>query len=156
MTQTRYPQTVVDRFWSKVDRSGDCWLWTGVPNDSGYGRFAIDSRHVVRAHRFAFELENGPIGPGLDICHHCDTPPCVRALHLFAGTAADNMADCRRKDRGNRGERNGNARITRATALEIKQLIAEGVAPKLIAERHGLDIYHVYQIRSGRLWAHAS
>jgi hypothetical protein len=33
----------LSRFWSKVDTSGDCWLWTGGVSPKGYGV----SRQVV-------------------------------------------------------------------------------------------------------------
>lgn len=26
-----------DRFWSKVDKSGDCWKWIAAKDDGGYG-----------------------------------------------------------------------------------------------------------------------
>jgi hypothetical protein len=51
------------------------------------------------AHRIAWELTNGPIPAGLFVCHHCDTPGCVRPDHLFLGTAQENMQDASRKDR---------------------------------------------------------
>ena len=29
----------MERFWSKVDKSGDCWLWTASCARSGYGQY---------------------------------------------------------------------------------------------------------------------
>lgn len=97
--QTRKePLPIAERFWAKVDKSGDCWLWTGHKGSSGYGIFWIQ-RRPTQAHRLAYELSIGPIPHGLFACHHCDNPPCVRPAHLFLGTAKDNYWDARTKGR---------------------------------------------------------
>ena len=78
------------RFWSKVDKSGDCWLWTAGTFGTGYGAFGIDGK-MHSAHRVAYELENGPIPPKLVIDHICHTPKCVRPSHLRAATVKQNL-----------------------------------------------------------------
>jgi HNH endonuclease len=61
---------------------------------TGYGMF---EGHL--AHRVAYTIENGLIPRGKFICHHCDTPLCVRPDHLFIGTNMDNMRDAIKKGR---------------------------------------------------------
>ena len=75
----RYP--LYQRFWDKVDRSGDCWIWTAYRNRKGYGQFRIDGI-VRRAHRVAYELEVGEIPEGMTIDHLCRNPSCVNPEHL--------------------------------------------------------------------------
>lgn len=69
-----------ERFWQKVDTSGDCWLWTGYVMPNGYGQFRWPGGSL--AHRYAYETTNGPIPDGLDLDHLCRTRNCVRPDHL--------------------------------------------------------------------------
>src|SRR5262245_12418777 len=88
------------RFWSKVDKTGICWLWRGARNRQAYGMFHLQGE-MRRAHRVAYELTYGAIPDGLFVCHTCDTPACVRPDHLWLGTARDNAQDCKAKGRLN-------------------------------------------------------
>lgn len=71
----------MERFWSKVDASGDCWEWTGCVLQNGYGQFSDEGRRVF-AHRFVWELLVGPIPEGLTIDHLCRNKICVNPDHL--------------------------------------------------------------------------
>jgi len=102
-------RTTAERFWAKVDRSGDCWLWTaGVwKSRGGYGKFQAGSSRanarVVYAHRQAWELTNGAIPEGAIVRHRCDNPPCVNPDHLVLGDQTDNLRDMQRRGRGRTG-----------------------------------------------------
>lgn len=70
-------------FWSRVDRTPACWLWTGSLQE-GYGRLKLVGGKVARAHRVSYELENGPIAEGMVIDHLCRNRACVNPSHLEA------------------------------------------------------------------------
>lgn len=104
------------RFWSKVNKDGPvpahcpelgpCWLWTAHCDMGGYGKFQIGySNHP--AHRVSWELHNGPKPADMLTLHRCDVRNCVNPAHLFLGTHADNSADCVKKGRQAKGDRNG-------------------------------------------------
>lgn len=78
------------RFWAFVDRSGDCWIWTGSLTHNGYGRFWYRGKQR-RAHRVIYELEVGPIPDGHQVDHLCGNPRCVRPTHLEAVTPRENV-----------------------------------------------------------------
>lgn len=95
---------IEDRFWAKVDKSGECWLWTARVDRSGYGRFRFSSSKVERAHRVAWRIENGPISAiggyhGACVIHLCDNRRCVRPEHLAIGSQGDNIRDMDSKRR---------------------------------------------------------
>lgn len=97
--------TPIERFWNHVDRTDGCWLWTGGTYDFGYGKFNPSPGVVVRAHRWLYEREVGPIPIDLELDHTCGHPPCVRPSHLEPVTHRVNV----RRGRGWAGR---NARKT--------------------------------------------
>lgn len=82
--------TLAERFWSKVNRTEECWVWTAGLHQSGYGRFYVGGKRV-KAHRFAYESEIGPVPEGLELDHLCRNLRCVRPDHLEAVTHQENV-----------------------------------------------------------------
>lgn len=146
--------TVESRFFAKVDKSGDCWLWTGVRVSKGYGALKIGGRHgkMVSAHRIAWELNNGKIPPGMHVCHRCDNPPCVRPDHLFLGSPSDNARDMIRKGRG----RAGKVRMGKVTELDVRLMRATfalgGVKKKNLARLFGISPANACNIINRVTW----
>lgn len=83
-------KTAAQRFWSKVDKSGDCWTWTAHVMPLGYGLFTRTGGGHVLAHRFAHELEHGPIPAGMEVDHRCFNRACVNPDHLRLATHKQN------------------------------------------------------------------
>lgn len=137
-----------ERFDEKVDRRDrdGCWEWTGCRSRKGYGRF--NAGRPGLAHRFAYERENGPIPPGLLVCHRCDNPSCVNPAHLFLGTPADNSADMVRKGRSPRspGERSGKCRLTDRQVEIIRWRAACGTPLNEIADEFGVHPSYVSRL----------
>jgi hypothetical protein len=81
-----------ERFWAKVQRTDDCWLWTGGTTGLGYGSiWDYDERRLVMAHRVSYEMHVGPIPAGLHLDHLCRNPRCVRPEHLEPVTIRENI-----------------------------------------------------------------
>lgn len=89
----------VIRFWEKVRKSDGCWEWTAGRLGGRYGDFMVGVGDHRSAHRYSWELHFGPIPVGMNVCHHCDNPGCVRPDHLFIGTQKDNLRDMQGKGR---------------------------------------------------------
>lgn len=137
------------RFWAKVDKSGECWIWTGPKTKFGHGTFMGHG-----AHRIAWELERGPIPPGICICHNCpggDNPACIRPAHMFQGTQVENTADRVAKGRSTRA--NGKPRIlSLEKAREIRARYAAGETPATLAREFGCKPQNISRIVNGSHW----
>lgn len=95
----RKPIPEEERFWEKVDKSGpnpdypNCWEWT-ANRVKTYGMFSCKQNGKSRnrqTHKYIWEKLNGPVPEGLEVCHLCNNPPCVRPDHLEVGTRSDNQ-----------------------------------------------------------------
>ncbi len=81
-------------------KTESCWEWVGYKTpDQGYGQIAVNGKRRRRVHRVAYELNYGPVPPGLCVLHRCDNRTCVRPDHLFLGTNQDNSDDMIAKGR---------------------------------------------------------
>lgn len=135
------------------ERSGKCLVWTGATNKGGYG--ILKARKIIHlAHRLAWQIANGPIPLGMQICHHCDNPPCIEVAHLFLGTMEDNMNDKIRKGRQSRlrGEKAGSAKLSLAQVRKIRK---STVSSYILGPRHGVHPTTIQRVRSGKSWAYS-
>lgn len=147
--------TLPERFWSKVERSGEdeCWPWIAAVRrkDEGYGAFWLDRRHQP-ASRVAWILTNGPVPADLVVCHRCDNPNCCNPRHLFIGTRLENDADRIAKGRQCKGEQMPNAVLTDALVISLRAL-AEEVGIKEAAKRLGINEHTAWDA-CRRRWRH--
>lgn len=85
---------IEDRFWEKVLKGDNHWLWLGSKTKLGYGMiWDYDRQGHSMAHRVSWEIANGKkIAEGLVIDHLCRTPSCVNPSHLEVVTVSVNTA----------------------------------------------------------------
>lgn len=142
----------IDRFWSKVDRSGICWLWTGGKSGDSYGCVCTKALPYPKpqeySHRIAWMFTNGPIPDGLFVLHECDTPACVRPSHLFLGTQFDNMRDMTTKGRR---PPSANLRLSDEDVASIRRdYAAGGVTFFELASDYDISFQHAHAIVRGK------
>jgi HNH endonuclease len=143
------------RFWSKVDISNGCWIWTAYKDRQGYGKFRMgDMQHSSRV---AWILTNGAIPTDICVLHKCDNPSCCNPDHLFLGTHNDNMNDCKQKGRNKNnpmhGESNTSSKLKDHQVLEIRRL-AGTMYQKELAAIFGVKQGVISKIILRQAWCH--
>ena len=146
-----YNEVFKVEFERRFDRSGDCWEWNRGRDGSGYGKMPFKGK-TLRAHRVAYELNNGSIPAGLHILHTCDNPACVRPDHLWAGTNVDNMADKTAKRRAV-GAAKGSANGAKLSAEEARKIYSDSRSYRVVSRHYGVSLTAVGDIKTGRTWA---
>jgi len=154
-----FPLSLVERFWSKVQKSEGCWTWKAGFYRTGYGAFHV-KRKKRFAHRVAYEFEIGPIPVGKVVMHTCDNPACVRPEHLRVGDQAENVADMIQKKRDRRpnlkGAENGRAKLTEEDVREIRRRLRAGATQTELALEYGVALSNIGHIVHGRSWGFLS
>lgn len=149
MSRHPFIANIYTRFLSKIEaRSFDikaCWIWLGAGKGNGYGHMRIGGQNIG-AHRVAYELFVGEVPEGMDVCHTCDNRACVNPDHLFLGTRAENMADCKAKGRTDGGNRK---RLKEFQVQEIRRRLAMGLSRQRIATDMDLNYETVRMVDAG-------
>jgi hypothetical protein len=160
-----------------------CWEFTGFKDADGYGKLQI-GRRSIGAHRISWAAHRGEIPGGMCVLHKCDNPSCCNPLHLFLGTAAENMADRDAKGRqakgdsvsmrlhpesklwGDRnparihpeklarGEKQGSAVLTESNVIAMRHKYAGGVRRSELASEFKCSWSAVDSVVSRRTWRH--
>ena len=136
--------TIQERFWAKVVKTSECWLWTGAKNSTDYGHFRWIDGRTHYSHRISYELTHGPILDGMNVLHHCDNPSCVNPSHLFLGTDRDNKMDSVNKKRHH----------TKLNDDIVRMIRASGEPQTILAARYSISTTVISRVRNRLAWRH--
>lgn len=148
--------SITPRYFEKMsDHVGECWLWKGYVQSSGYGQMYIEGKRIL-AHRASWSAANGDIPEGMLVCHKCDTPRCVNPDHLFLGTHKNNMDDCMNKNRAfiqNEGRDfsfTRKPRVKKLTQHDVESIRASVESLAVLAARHNVSLPCISLVRRGK------
>lgn len=144
------PANLPNRFWKYVEKTADCWLWTGTTMQGGYGCLQVKSengKYAPRlAHRISYALHVGAIPPRAVVTHTCPNAHCVNPDHLVLGTRSEAM-----KGKAART----NIVLTEAQALEVRQRYAAGgTTYAKLAREFDVGPATIADIVRRRTWSH--
>lgn len=143
-----------------VDDPRACWVWQGTISCNGYGGFSLWGQRLT-AHRAAYLLFTGEIPDGMDVCHSCDNRRCINPDHLWLGTRADNMADCKAKGRIATGEklktpRGEKSNFAKLTWKDVRAIRASDATTSELALRYGVSADNIRRILRRNTWKEAA
>jgi hypothetical protein len=145
----------------RLDKSGDCWLWTIGTDKDGYGQ-CHDTKYgkllkCSRAHQLSYLAYNGEYDRSLFICHTCHNPSCCNPDHLYAGTALENNQDMVSAGRDVRlsKEDSPRAKLTQKQVDEIMSLKGIKTCVEL-CEIYGVSFGHICRIWRNERWVKPS
>jgi len=143
-----------DRFFSYVNKTETCWLWTGYKERAGYGVFQLQTTNPQKAHRVSWFLAGNTIpNDKLILRHKCRNKHCVNPEHLETGTYADNMRDKVRDGTDIKGEQCAKAKLTENQIIAIRTN-TENKLQKELAIQYGVTLGTISKIILRRTWKH--
>lgn len=132
--------TEEQRFWSKVDKTGNCWLWIGGVGSGRYGSFRVSGgrkgSRAVWAHRWSFERAVGPIAAGMAIVARCGRSLCVNPQHLAQVTAEEVQEASRRNRPAAKGSVGKNGYRYMRGKLQHRLVMEKALARPLRRDEH--------------------
>lgn len=138
-----YIESFKERYWEKVDKSGDCWEWTAVKNPKGYGqiywRTSNGEEKMLKSHRVGKYLE---LQEELDevVRHNCQNKSCCRPSHLKNGSQQENEQD------------DDKAKLTEDEVVSIRTKACRGLTQREIGSQYGVSAPTVNYIVNGEAW----
>lgn len=143
--------------WLLAQRScetSECLLWPFNRNNHGYGCLTAWGTRQL-AHRLMCEFANGPApNDRPEAAHSCGNGHlgCCNPKHLRWATIAENEQDKLLHGTDNRGERNGQAKLTATEVREIRRLAGSNTHERL-AELFGVSRFLISLIVRRRRWS---
>lgn len=142
-----------------INPKSGCWEWQGIKRN-GYGRTIVGSRkdgtrRSVSSHRLAYEVWNGEIPNGYEVCHKCDNPSCINPDHLFVGTRQDNINDRESKGRNvtKIGEEQTRSKLTKKSVKDARwERAYKGTSFQKLATKYGVNKKTMQNAIKGITW----
>lgn len=143
------------RFWTKVNKTETCWLWTAHKDPDGYGQFLKDGIAKF-AHKVSWLLAGNEIPEGHVICHApheiCGNRHCVNPAHLRADTKAANNRDMVNDGTSPRGTKNASCKLTENQVRAIRAN-SENKSQRELATEFGVSQKTISNIITHQRWS---
>lgn len=149
-----------ERFWRNIIRMGerDCWMWTGLVCEAGYGRFyarkKTGNHGQYQSHRMAYMFTHGSVPANLIVLHSCDVKGCNNPNHLSVGTDFLNAVDASVKGLMHPGVKTFGAVLNDDLVRTIRYRNARGEKINDIARNINHNRRTVADVVNRKTWRH--
>ena len=145
---------------SQTKREGECLLWQGAINSSGYGHTSHAGR-IVEVHRLICQQYHGdPTEDKNCALHSCDVRNCCSPEHIRWGSNNENVQDRVKRGRGGgikiSGESHYRSKLKERDVREIKMEGFLGTPICDIAKSYGVSWGAIDCILKGKTWKHVN
>lgn len=150
MRQQVYLENAIEQL--RENPTDDCVLWPFSKNKArdGYGQVTYDGEVNVLVHRLVYRLHYGK-EPDQMILHKCGSHACFNPLHLYEGSAKQNIQDVI-DERGYFP--GGRRKLTEQDVIEVIEMLKQGMKQDEIAACKGVARATISFINTGRTWQH--
>lgn len=131
----------------------DCLTWPFATLRDGRGRTVYQGKGMQAHRAVCIEAHGQPPTPKHEAAHSCGKghKGCVNGSHLKWKTKLENEADKIIHGTLLTGETHNMVKLTEDQAMEI-WLAGKGANTRALANRYGVSIQAIYDIRRGRTW----
>ena len=143
-----------EKFFSHVNKTETCWLWTACKDKAGYGWFGINKKNI-RSHQVSWLLAGNTIPEGHLIRHKCRNRHCVNPDHLETGTPKQNMNDKHRDGTfpDQHGEKSNSHKLTEEQ-VRIIRTNPDNKSGYRFAKDYSVGEQTIYDIILRKTWKH--
>jgi hypothetical protein len=161
------PEDFIKNFWQRKVEIDGCWF---VISNTGKRKEYINVvGKEFKITRIAYKAAFGDCPVGLNVCHRCDTPPCIKPEHLWLGTQKENVLDAVQKGRWahlygdknpyhgkvvRRGEEHCLAKLTVDDVKHIRHLFKKGWTCRRIGNKFHHSQENIRHVVMRRSWKH--
>jgi len=138
------------RFETYINKTDNCWLWTGGTDIKGYGIVFFKGKTNL-AHRVSLLIYEKlkTLTPGLQVRHSCRNTCCVNPDHLPEGSREQNSADKVRDGTALRGTRCHFAKLDWQKVSEIR---SSTDSLKILSAKYGVSKSSIASVIRNKTW----
>ena len=144
---------ILDRIMARTIEVGDCLEWQGYFCQGKHPQINLGAGRVAAVRRVLWEMDHGPVPPGLQVGVTCGNWRCVCRGHIAARTRSKASRGRTRSLQERINIAAGRRAGSRLTMDDVRTMRTSEEPVRQLAARYGVSWGYVWRIRRGEAWA---